>query len=464
MKNTLKLSSSALIVALTLGLGGLAHGQTLKDAVETTVRSNPDVMFEANQRLANEEALKGARGGFLPKVDMFAGYGSEWSRNASTNALSNCTALTCSSSNLQYAGNDGIRLNRQEFQTTLTQMLFDGFGVLSEVNRQGARVESAAYKTMGVSDAMGLKAIESYLNVLRTRELTKLTKENLDTHLRIMDQIRIRSGGGIGRKSDLEQVEARVGLARANLTAAEANQRDAEINYMRVVGAKPVALVKPESPASSALPGSDDDAVRVALENHPILKSARADVKAAEYQQQAAKSFMSPRFDAEFGIGNNQNLDGQPGTNDEKFAMIRMRWNLFRGGSDYARINETGYFKVQSQDVMNRTARQVEESTRLSWNTMISSQARLPSLREHAVKSFETRDSYAQQFNLGQRTLLDLLDSENEAFTAQSNYITAQYLESFSRYRLLGDTGQVLSYLGVEPPPQASVENIEKYK
>jgi adhesin transport system outer membrane protein len=343
-------------------------------------------------------------------------------------------------------------------------MLFDGFGVLSEVNRQGARIESAAYKTMGVSEAMGLKAIENYLNVLRTRELTKLTKENLDTHLRIMDQIRIRSGGGIGRKSDLEQVEARVGLARANLTAAEANQRDAEINYMRIVGAKPVALVKPESPATGALPGSDDDAVRVALENHPILRSAQADVKAAEYQQQAAKSFMSPRFDAEFGIGNNQNLDGQPGTNDEKFAMIRMRWNLFRGGSDYARINETGYFKVQSQDVMNRTARQVEESTRLSWNTMISAQARLPSLREHAVKSFETRDSYAQQFNLGQRTLLDLLDSENEAFTAQSNYITAQYLESFSRYRLLGDTGQVLSYLGVEPPPQASVENIEKYK
>ena len=69
------------------------------------------------------------------------------------------------------------------------------------------------------------------------------------------------------------------------------------------------------------------------------LKSAGADVKAAEYQREAAKSGYYPRFDLELGYGNNKNLDGVKGDNDEKYAMLRMRYNLFRGGSDMARVS-----------------------------------------------------------------------------------------------------------------------------
>jgi adhesin transport system outer membrane protein len=195
--------------------------------------------------------------------------------------------------------------------------------------------------------------------------------------------------------------------------------------------------------------------MKAAVDNHPILKSAEADVKATEYQQKAAESFMFPRFDAEFGYGKNENLDGALGPNDERYAMLRMRWNIFKGLSDVARVKETGYFKVQAMEVRNRTQRQVDEAVRLSWNALTSVRERLPSLRDHAIKSQETRDSYAQQFNLGQRTLLDLLDSENELFTARSDFLTAEYLEAFARYRLLADTNQLLTTLGVTPPEEA---------
>jgi adhesin transport system outer membrane protein len=348
-----------------------------------------------------------------------------------------------------------VSLTRYERQATLTQMIFDGMGVLSEYNRNAARAESAAYKTYGTAEATSLRTIEKYLEVLRNRELVELTKQNLAMHLKIQDQIRVRSAGGVGRKSDQEQVEARVGLAKANLVSAQANLRDAEIAYLRVVGSKPSSLLKPELPNAAALPKSEEEAVQTAVANHPILKSAQADVKATEYQQRAAQSFMFPRLDAELGYGHNDNLDGSPGANDERYAMLRMRWNLFKGGSDIARISETGYFKVQSQEVMNRTRRQVDESTRLSWNTLTSVRERIPDLKEHSDKSFATRDSYAQQFNLGQRTLLDLLDSENEAFTAKSDLISAEYLEAFARYRLLTDTSQLIGHLGVTPPEES---------
>jgi adhesin transport system outer membrane protein len=449
MKKTFKMSAVALGIALATGM---AHAQSLKDAVQQTVLTNPDVMYDANQRLANEQAVNVARGGFLPKADLFGGYGREASRNRTTRIDNQLAGIPSPQAN------DWLYLNRYERQATLTQMLFDGFGVSSEVDRNKARVESAAYRTAGTADVLGLKAIEAYMNVLRNQELVKLSQDNLDFHLKTQDQIKVRSGGGVGRKSDQEQVDARVGLAKANLVAAQSNLRDAEIQFLRVVGAKPATLVAPTPPGPDVMPKSEEDAVRIAIENHPYLKSAVADLKATEFQQQAAKSTLYPRFDAEFGYGLNDNLDGAAGQSDDKYAMVRMRWNIFRGMSDMARIKETGYFKVQAQEVRNRTQRQVDEAARLSWNALVSVRERLPDLRVHAEKSRETRESYAQQFNLGQRTLLDLLDSENELYRARENLKTAEYLEVFARYRLLQDTSTLLSHLEVTPPEEARFE------
>lgn len=442
MKNQAKIAASTLALMLAGLIQAPAYAQSLRDAVEQTVRTNPDILVEANQRLANDQAVKGAMGGFLPKVDIMLGRGREWSDNSITRA----------------AVGGGRSLNRQENQITLTQMLFDGFGVSSEYNRHKSRVESAAYKTLGTAESVSLRAIEAYLNVLRNRELVQLTQENLTAHVRTQDQINIRSQGGVGRKSDQEQIDARVGLAKANKVAAEANLRDAEVNFLRIIGAKPNTLMKPDAPDIGLIPKSEEDAVKAAIENHPILRSAEADTKATTYQQEAAKSFMYPRLDAELGYGRNRNLDGVPGDNDERYAMLRMRYTLFKGGSDQARVRETEYLNFESREVMNRTRRQVDESTRLSWNALESARERLPALKEHADMSSATRDSYIKQFNLGQRTLLDLLDSENESFTAHSNLINASYLELFARYRLLADMGQLLSFVGVTPPEEAQLK------
>ena len=440
MKNTVRVSVVAIAVAAMFQAPAFA--QSLQDSVSMAIKTNPDVLVETNQRLANDEAVKGARGGFFPKVDLLAGTGNEWSDNTTT----------------RIAGyNDWRKLNRQEAQITLTQMLFDGFAVSSEVGRNKARVESAAWKVLGTSEAVGLRVVESYLNVLRNQEMVRLAKENLNAHTRTMDQIDIRSQGGIGRKSDQEQSAARLGLARANLVSAEANLRDAEINFQRVVGSKPLALTKPSAPDAGLIPRNADGAVDTAVANHPILKSAGADVKAAEYQREAAKSGYYPRFDLELGYGNNKNLDGVKGDNDEKYAMLRMRYNLFRGGSDMARVSETTHLTNEAREVQNRTQRQVEESTRLSWNAYTSASERLPGLKTHADMSIATSESYAKQFNLGQRTLLDLLDSVNESFTSQMNYTSAMYLEMFARYRVLADMGQLLSYLGVQAPEEGAL-------
>lgn len=433
-----KLCVSLLAVGLVLEVP--VYGQTLKDAVEKTLNSNPDILIDANHRLSTDQAVKVARGGYFPKIDLALGGGREWSDNSSTRP-------------------GDTTLSRREASITLRQMLFDGNGVASEVARNEARVASAANKLAATSEQVVLGAIEAYLEVLRNRELVVLTKENAGIHLRTFDQIKIRSDSGLGRKADLEQINARLALANANVSSAEANLRDAEINFLRIVGMQPVSLNAPDR-HSSSLPKSVEEAVQMAFDNHPTLKSAKADVDATGAQIRAAKSSLWPRLDFEIGASRNRDLDGIVGRNDEKFAMLRLRYTLFNGGSDIARVNETVHLSSEARDVMNRTQRQVEQSTRLSWNAMRSAQERLPSLKDHAEFSGLTRDAYTKQFGIGQRTLLDMLDAENESYTASSNYLNGKYLEVFAEYRLLADLGQLLGSLGVSQRQEAMlVEN-----
>jgi adhesin transport system outer membrane protein len=153
----------------------------------------------------------------------------------------------------------------------------------------------------------------------------------------------------------------------------------------------------------------------------------------------------------ELGSSFNNDLDGVNYKNNDAYAMLRMRYNLFNGGSDAAKIAETTVQIQEATEVLHRTQRQVEESLRLSWNSMVTAQDRLPKLKATAEAAERTRDGYAQQFNLGQRTLLDLLDSENELYIGRSNYLDAQYIDLFSRYRLMADMGNLLTGLGVDP-------------
>lgn len=425
-------------VVCQFGFSGVASSATLSEAVSQTIQTNPDILIDANRKLSVDEAVKQAKAGYYPKVDLNLGIGREWSENMFTRSL---------------PGGD-TSLTRRESGLTLSQLLYDGSATSSEVERQKSRLSSASRKVMGTSEQIGLKAIEAYLDVLRREELLKLAQANLAVHDKTFGQIKIRSEGGIGRKADLDQAQARFSLSHANVASAEANLREANIAYNRVVGVMPDALVKP---ALVEAPASVDDALKEALENNPIMRSAMADIEATRAQKNAAESLYKPRVNLELGTTWNNNSDGIDYKNNDAYAMVRMRYNLFNGWADKARISEAGIQTQEAIEVLNRTQRQVEESLRLSWNSLLTAQDRMPKLKATAEAAERTRDGYAQQFNIGQRTLLDLLDSENELFIGRSNYLEAQYIDLFSRYRLMADMGQLLNTLGVAPRAEANV-------
>ena len=430
---------SAVSVICALGFAGNVFSATLTEAVDQTIKTNPDILIDANRKLSVDEAVKQAKGGYYPKVNLNLGIGREWSENASTRPN---------------PGGDAT-LWRRESGLTLSQLIFDGNATSSEVDRQKSRLNSASYKVMGTSEQIALKAIESYLNVLRREELLKLAQDNLAAHDRTFGQIKLRSDTGVGRKADLEQAQARLSLSEANVSSAEANLREAYIAYNRVVGSMPNALVKPQ--IVEGLPATVDEALTVALENHPILRSALADINAAQAQRSAAESLMRPRVNLELGTSWNHNEDGVNFKNNDAYAMVRLRYNLFNGGADLARISEASVQTQEAIEVMHRTQRQVEDSLRLSWNAWLTAQDRMPKLKMTVEAAERTRDAYIKQFGIGQRTLLDLLDSENELYIGRSNYVEAQYIDLFSRYRMMADMGRLLETLGVAPREESKI-------
>lgn len=426
--------SLASAIALTLTVS-CAQAQTLQQAIQHTIDTHPELMGSINGRLSADQDLRAAQAGYLPSVDVSAGVGRQ-------GAYNNTTRATDSDWRVQ---------NRSEGRIGLTQMIYDGGATKGEVGRQSATVNSRAYRVLGTAERVALRTAEVYIDVLRREELVRLAQDNVTNHERILDQIRLRTERGVGRTADYDQAEARMAQARSNLLTEQTNLSDARINFLSAVGIPAVELSEPDG-LPGRLPASLDDARRTIIENNPVLKSAEADIAATEKQYEASKSLFLPRFDAEISRGTDRNVEGVNGRNDDWQAMLRMRYNLFAGGGSSAQRESRAYQIQEALDIRNNALRQLNEEIGLAWNALLTARDQLPIAQQYAERAAKVRTAYQAQFSLGDRTLLDLLDSENETFTAQRNLADIRYTELFSQYRIMAATGELLRSQSIAAP------------
>ena len=415
-----------------------AFATAIEDIVRETVATNPDVLIVGSQRDSVEQQMEQTRAGFFPQVDLTVGTGWEY----------NDTPIT------RGAGHGSRNFNRDEADILIRQLLYDGHGTESEFERQRARVNSRAFETFSTAEVIALKASEVYFNVVRERKLVELAVHNLANHQKTYDRIEKRARSGVGRRADTQQALGRLALAKTNLMAEENRLEDAISAFVNVVGHEPDDLIDPVS-RDYLIPASLDEALTIALDNHPQMKSADADIDAAREQHNAAKSVFFPRVHLEIQGRHNENQDGVPGQNDHASVMLRGRYNL-TGGKDMARRQETVFQIEEAREIRDRTRRQVIESMQLSWNAYETALAQLEYFKIHAEASKAALLAYRKQFNLGQRTLIDLLDQENEVFQARINLVNGQNDVKFSTYRILAGTGKLLWALEVPLPEQAS--------
>lgn len=429
--------AALLVLASSCWLVPSADARSLRESVENAVYTNPDVVEVQADREAVDQELRQARALYFPSLDLRAAAGPEYTNSPATRA----TEEDGSSSTL-------LRL---ESQVTLTQSLFDGFARSSELERQLARVDSASRRVGEAAEFVGLDAVEVHLDVLRNQAIAAFAEENLEQHRVILNQVRRLVDQQVGSIADVRQAEARYAAAETALARSNGDLRDAVAAYVAVVGVPPSQL-EDSAPPREALPTGPEDAAERAASSNPSVKIAFADVDAVQAELQGARSGFYPSLDLEMGAGANQNLDGIRGGDVDAQALLVMRYNLFRGGGDVAREREAFARVKEAQAVLARIQRDAREDARISYNALLTSQARVESLQRAADAQLATRNAYRQQFDLGQRSLLDLLDAENELFLARVQLTTAVYTEIFAVYRVLSAVGDLLAELDVQPP------------
>jgi adhesin transport system outer membrane protein len=433
---------SFIISGLLLICSSLANAATLQQAVRQTIQTNPEVLTKLKGWLAAQKGIRVAQGGYLPSLDLTGSAGIEKIKNPIEDK-----------NNLKPVG----------AWLTLQQMIFDGFATPSEVERNKKLSLAEQYTVQGTSNDIALLTTKAYLDVIRTRQIVNLAQQNYQTHQRIYSMIKRRSESGLSRRADQSQSFGRLSRAKANLLGAQNNYRNAVASYYKIVGLNPDRLQTPRSPKPSALPLNKKAAIQEALANHPTLKAARADIEEAQAQHRAAKAPYYPRLDAIVDGSIGSDLEGYDGHYHDYRAMLRLKYNLFNGGSDQARKEQTALLVQQAEQIQNNTYNQVVENMKLAWNDLQTAQQQLDYLKKHRNAATATVSAYYKQFTLGKRTLLDVLNTEDELFTAKVAYVDGP------KYRVLNANGKILAYLHVpdptvQKPPAAATAKPQKKK
>nr|WP_319593234.1 TolC family outer membrane protein [Shewanella donghaensis] len=433
-----------------------AHAQSLEQAVAHTLDTNPELRIAFNRFKAREEQVNQAIAGYMPTVDLTGGYGWEQTDSPSTRRK-------------RQAGNDNLdegvmELERGEAGFSIKQMLFDGFYTSSEVDRYSFEASADQWALFAAAEDIALEVSKVYLNYIQAEQLLILSEKNLRSHQEIYDQIKQRTESGLGSIADLSQIAGRLARANANVIAAKNNLYDAKAQFIRIVENTPDNLTVPV-PDMDMMPDNVAESVLTAQENHPILKSASSDILAADKERNSAQSNYYPKFTLELNGNWNNDVNGEDGYgtgstldphvngySNDLVGMVRVKYNLFAGGKDLSREKEAAYKINEAKEIRQRAHRQVVEGVHLSWNAyeMLAPQKQF--IRDHVIASKDTQVAYSQQFNLGQRSLLDLLDTENELFQARKDYLQTEFDETIAKYRLLNATGQLLNSLRVTRP------------
>lgn len=412
---------------------------TLRDAVAVGVLTNPGTEAVENNRRATDEELKQAKALWMPSVDLSANTGYESIHSNPDDAADGHSDLWGAQGSL-----------------TLTQMLFDGFSTKYENKRQVHRVRSAAHRVREHAEFYGLDIVEAYLDVLRQRELYAISVENVHQHEQILGQISDGEQAGRSTGADVEQTKARLASARTQEAAVLQALQTAEASFRRRVGDKAQPDLQIPTAPKQFLEATVEDEVKQALTHSPTLDIKEADVNVAEAESKGSASTLYPQVDFQLNGTSGLNQDGVEGDTSEASAKIVANWNLYRGGGDKARTREFVYRHAQAKNERNDVARSVENDVRQTWANMIAASTKAIEFRKQADANAMVVQAYKDQFNLDRRTLLDVLDSQNEWFVSRSNAINNGYLDVFATYRLLALKGVLLPSLEIAYPKEVN--------
>ena len=422
----------AVVLAAAPWSAGSATAESLVDAVEAAIAYHPQVRRDQALAVAADHAVELAYSDFLPDVDLEASSGYEVTNSPTTRG----------------AGRGYVDEIRSEGRATLTQLLFDFYETSNRVDAARHDLRSSHAVVQATSEGIARLAVQNYISVQEAREQVELAERNVADHVAIVDLIRGRTEAGRAAEADLDQAISRLALVRASLIEAQGSERLATSRYIETVGTPPGDLSRP--PLPDFLEGEDlDAALATAMDRNPSAHATSASWDARRAEVEVARAAYFPTLNLQATAGAGENLDGVKGFRGDSSVLLRLSWNLFSGFGDLARTRAAQQNANAASRIDAESRRAIREAVRVAFEALETSRNRLDPLRRDVEASRQTFEAYRQQYDLGQRTLLDLLDARDEQFDSESDLVTGELNVYRASYDLLFGTGQILEYFGI---------------
>ncbi len=417
---------------------------TLDDTIYGVLRYHRALRGMQENRQVLEHEVRRAQAGFGPSVDITG--------EAGGNLLSDRTTRDYDLDKQMY----GIG----EISGRLTQPIWDGFATRSRVRSAKATLESVKHRVFDTATTLSLDGIIAHIDLLRRRTIYELSEKNVAAHRAILGQTQDRSNLGADTEADVSQAQSRLARALSSLSEAQAALLVAEDTYARLTGMAPSQHLQPVKMPPELFKGPGA-VYELAEKYNPKLAAYLQDIRAARGEKELAESTFYPTFNAEVG----PSYTDRGGSYDRWVynfdAVATMRWNVFNSGADVAETKAAQARIRQARQTMYDFVDDLKLDIESTWVNYLSAQDQYKNYSE-AVKYNEfTRVAYLEQFHMGKRSLLDVLDAENELYSSSTQAETARGNILVGAYRLCALTGNLLPMLSIDVKPLAENPGVD---
>jgi outer membrane protein len=428
-----KLAIGSLAAAL---MTGAASADTLREALVSTYRTNPTITGQREALRATDANVAIARAAGRPQISATAGINRDLTR-----------------SGILDTGGKGPTAS---VGVDLSYPLFNGGSVRNNVRAAQTRVEAGRATLRAVEGDVFTEAVAAYMDVIRDRAIVELNANNVRVLTTNLEATRDRFEIGDLTRTDVAQSEARLQLGRSLLATSQGRLAGSEENYRRVIGKRPDALAPP--PPLPPLPATPEQAAQIALANNPDLIAINRQVRAAGLDVRVAQAGRLPTVSSVVSGTYLNELGGNsgplPSTGTQTSAGLNARIPLYQGGLPAARIRAAQALEGQVLEQSIATERAVVSTTRSAFASYQAAQNAIAS-NDVAVRANELALEGARaERSVGTRTVLDVLNAEQELLNSQVALVTARRDAYVAGFQLLNAMGQAeADDLGLEGGP-----------
>ena len=414
------------VVAVTL-LGtanGVSNAQSLEEALVQTYLENPTLAAERASLRATDEGVPQALSNWRPTVQITSSYGRRKTDSELASGVSN-----------------DILTHPRDLTLSVTQPVFRGFRTVAEASQARNQVAAGRAALIASEQRVLLDAITSYADVVRTEAIVRLRESNVRVLQRQLEATNDRFRVGELTRTDVAQAESRLAQARGELVSAQGNLESARSGYRQIVGSPPGTLLQPATP--SELPASEEAAKQIATTNNPSVIQAEFVERASRDTIELVFGQLLPQVSVTGSAARDRDVAGSNVDRTVVSLLANVTVPLYQAGDVSSQIREAKQTASQRMSLLSEARREAERTATAAWTGFTTAQASIAALEAEVRAQEVAYDGVQQEANVGSRTVLDVLDAEQELLNARVNLVGARRSELVSAYELLAAVGRL---------------------